>query len=55
MSSFASSVSSHFWDDNRFPAYTYDKLAIGMIDAHEFAADPQALRALDAVLDSVSE
>ena len=30
----------HFWDDNRFPAYTYDKISIGMIDAHEFAGDP---------------
>jgi len=35
------------------PAYTYDKISIGMIDAHEFAGDAQALKVLDAALDSV--
>ena len=50
----APAISAHFWDDNRFPAYTYDKLSIGLLDAHQFAADPQALKVLDAVLDSVS-
>lgn len=51
---FAPAIASHFWDDNRFPAYTYDKIAIGMIDAHEFAGDRQAFKALDATLDSVA-
>jgi DUF1680 family protein len=50
----APAISAHFWDDNRFPAYTYDKLSIGLLDAHQFAADPQALKLLDAVLESVS-
>ena len=27
----------------RLPAYTYDKLSCGLIDAHEFAQDPMAL------------
>jgi uncharacterized protein len=49
----APAISSHFWDDYRFPAYTYDKISIGLIDAHEFAADPQALKVLNAALDSV--
>jgi uncharacterized protein len=48
-------ISSHFWDDNRFPAYTYDKITIGMIDAHEFAAAPQAFEVLDAALNSVQK
>jgi uncharacterized protein len=48
-------ISSHFWDDNRFPAYTYDKICIGMIDAHEFAADAQAFAVLDAALNSVQK
>jgi uncharacterized protein len=48
------SITPHFWDDNRFPAYTYDKLSIGLLDAHQFAADPQALKVLDKTLDSVS-
>jgi DUF1680 family protein len=51
---FAPAISEHFWDDNRFPAYTYDKISIGLLDAHQFAADPQALQALDKALDSVS-
>ncbi|MGA9465096.1 MAG: beta-L-arabinofuranosidase domain-containing protein [Terracidiphilus sp.] len=50
---FAPAISSQFWNDNRFPAYTYDKISIGMIDAHEFAGDPQAFKALDATFDSV--
>src|SRR5208282_1767584 len=50
---FAPAITPHFWDDNRFPAYTYDKISIGMIDAHEFAGDPMAFKALDAALDSV--
>lgn len=50
---FAPAITAHFWDDNRFPAYTYDKISIGMIDAHQFAGDTQAFKALDAALDSV--
>ncbi|MFZ0746531.1 MAG: beta-L-arabinofuranosidase domain-containing protein [Terracidiphilus sp.] len=50
---FGPAITSHFWDDNRFPAYTYDKISIGMIDAHEFAGDTQAFKALDTALDSV--
>ena len=46
-------ISPHFWDENRFPAYTYDKISIGMIDAHEFADDQQALKVLDKTLASV--
>jgi uncharacterized protein len=46
-------INPHFWDDNRFPAYTYDKISIGLIDAHEFAGDTQALKVLDVALDSV--
>ncbi len=29
-----------FFVDYRLPAYTYDKLSCGLIDAHEFAHDP---------------
>ena len=46
-------ISPHFWDENRFPAYTYDKITIGMIDAHEFAEATQAFKVLDAALGSV--
>jgi DUF1680 family protein len=32
-----------FFKGYRLPAYTYDKLSCGLIDAHEFARDPLAL------------
>lgn len=48
-------ISPHFWDENRFPAYTYDKISIGMLDAHEFANDRQAFRVLDKTLASVEK
>jgi hypothetical protein len=51
---FAPAISERFWDENRFPAYTYDKISIGLLDAHQFAAAPGALAALDKTLDSVS-
>ncbi len=33
-----------FFVDYRLPAYTYDKLSVGLIDAHEFAHDPLAMQ-----------
>jgi DUF1680 family protein len=33
-----------FFIDYRLPAYTYDKLSVGLIDAHEFAHDPLAMQ-----------
>jgi len=51
---FAAAISPHFWDDNRFPAYTYDKISIGLLDAHQFAGAPNALKALDKAYDSVA-
>jgi uncharacterized protein len=32
-----------FFVDYRLPAYTYDKLSVGLIDAHEYAHDPMAM------------
>ena len=52
---FGPAITPHFWDENRFPAYTYDKISIGMLDAHQFAAAPDALKVLDKTLDSVWE
>jgi DUF1680 family protein len=51
---FAPAISSHFWDGHRFPAYTYDKISIGLLDAHQLAAAPDALKILDLAFDSVS-
>ncbi len=42
-----------FWMDNRFPAYTYDKLVLGLIDAQAFAADTMATDTLTRLSDAV--
>jgi len=36
--------SAKFFVNYRLPAYTYDKLSCGLIDAHEFAHDPMAMQ-----------
>ncbi len=37
-----------FFVDLRYPAYTYDKLVCGLIDAHSWAGDQSAFAVLDA-------
>ena len=39
---YAQAISSGFFEKTRFPAYSYDKLVCGLIDAHQFAGDPHA-------------
>ena len=51
---FAPAISPHFWDEHRFPAYTYDKICIGLIDAQRFTGAPNAFKILDKTLDTVS-
>jgi len=36
-----------FYVHNRFPAYIYDKLVCGLIDAHEYTKDPLAAEVLN--------
>jgi uncharacterized protein len=40
-------IGEDFYEKNRFPAYCYDKLLLGLIDSHQFAGDPDALALLD--------
>ncbi len=42
-----------FWMDNRFPAYIYDKLTIGLLDAYSLAGDSMALDTLTRLTASV--
>jgi len=44
---YAATISGDFYDKNRFPAYCYDKLLLGLIDAHQFARDGTAFRLLE--------
>jgi hypothetical protein len=56
---FAATITPRFYRDYTLPAYTFDKINIGLIDAHAFAADPQSLATLnlatDAALPSLPE
>jgi DUF1680 family protein len=45
-------ISGRFYTNFRFPAYVYDKMVIGFIDAHQFADLPQALTILDRTTDA---
>jgi DUF1680 family protein len=40
-------ISGRFYTNFRFPAYSYDKMVIGLIDAHQFADMPDAYRLLE--------
>jgi DUF1680 family protein len=44
---YAETISPDFYDKSRFPAYTYDKLVLGLIDSHKYVKDPQALAILE--------
>lgn len=46
---YAKTITPRFFDDYNLPAYTFDKLAIGLIDAHQHAAIPGAREALEHV------
>ena len=50
---YAAAISPRFYKGNRFPAYIYDKVSIGLLDAHQFAVDYKALKTLDAAVDAV--
>jgi len=45
-------ISSQFYKNFRFPAYVYDKMVIGMIDAHQFAQLPEAFTLLSQTTDA---
>jgi hypothetical protein len=44
---YAQTISEDFYDNNRFPAYCYDKLLLGLIDSHQFVGDPDAFAILE--------
>jgi len=49
---YAQTISAGFYEKNRFPAYCYDKLVCGLIDAHQFAGDPKAFEILRQTTDA---
>lgn len=52
---FGPAITEDFWRENRFPAYTYDKISIGLLDAHTLTGAPDALAILNKTLDSVEK
>ncbi|HLJ39327.1 MAG TPA: beta-L-arabinofuranosidase domain-containing protein [Steroidobacteraceae bacterium] len=44
---YAATISESFYDLNRFPAYCYDKLVLGLLDSSRLAGDTRALAVLD--------
>ncbi|MEA2981631.1 MAG: uncharacterized protein QOF09_3454, partial [Alphaproteobacteria bacterium] len=49
---YAETISGELYRKSRFPTYTYDKLAIGLLDSHSLARDPQALSILERTTDA---
>jgi len=45
-------ISERFYTNFRFPAYDYDKMVIGLVDAHRYAGLPQAFSLLDRTTDA---
>jgi DUF1680 family protein len=43
---YAKTIGGDFYENTRFPAYTYDKLVCGLIDAQKYASDPDAFAIL---------
>lgn len=50
---YAEAITPKFYDGYPLPAYTSDKTACGLIDAHRFAHDPQAFAVLSHATDAV--
>jgi len=44
---YAKTISEDFYDKNRFPAYCYDKLVLGLIDSSQYVRDSDALAILE--------
>ena len=44
---YAETISTDFYKNNRFPAYTYDKLLLALLDSHTYAKDPDAMAILE--------
>ena len=49
---YAQTISPDFYTKNRFPAYCYDKIVCGLMDAHQFVGDPQAFAILEHTTDT---
>jgi DUF1680 family protein len=44
---YAKTITADFYRNNRFPAYCYDKMLLGLLDSHTYVQDPLALSILE--------
>ncbi len=51
---YAQTISTEFYRKSRFPAYTFDKLVCGLMDAHRLVGDPDAFSILDRTTDAAA-
>jgi uncharacterized protein len=49
---YAQTISADFYEKNRFPAYCYDKLVCGLMDAHQYVGDTEAFAILEHTTDT---
>jgi len=49
---YAKTISSAYYDNNRFPTYCYDKFVCGLIDSQRYVEDPEAFSILDHTTDT---
>ena len=49
---YATAIGGDFYENNRFPAYCYDKLVCGLIDSHKLVGDPDAYKILEHTTDT---
>ena len=48
---YAKTITGDYYENNRFPAYCYDKILCGLMDSHEFVHDPDAFSILEHTTD----
>ena len=49
---YAQAIDGQFYENNRFPAYCFDKLVCGLIDSHKYVGDPDAFAILQKTTDT---
>jgi len=49
---YATVIDGQFYENNRFPAYCYDKLVCGLIDSQKYVGDPNAWAILEKTTDT---
>jgi DUF1680 family protein len=49
---YAQAISPKFYDNLRYPTYTYEKLVLGLLEAHFLADNQEAIAALQATTDA---